>query len=379
MNMENLDETLKKILLNIQYDNKFTLSENYSNVQRLNEAPRLNVASAKEADVIVGIGKTLDQILLNKNFGKFGKGELQTLLAKSPNEFLKELKKAAIKDLDAGVAVGKIGENLKEVGKVDFLRRVAEKVAAMPPPKAALSDDLMKAIENESRLAQMKIMATVKPKGPKPPKPPTPPVVPPPPKKTTWDQFKEWAGYAGLAVVGGAAAYAVWKSLSGNGNDSELLDVAKKCGYSSIEEFQAANFKCPKGGNVIPQPNKYRNCENEPVQTFGCKSSLIRQIQDCLGVVIDGIWGPKTNTALVANAPKFAAGFTEDDIKEICASSTKKIEDKTTEREKIIEPQDVGSALSSSNTGDSSITGGQSSLTNKSSFTTGGFDPNSMD
>jgi hypothetical protein len=157
------------------------------------------------------------------------------------------------------------------------------------------------------------------------------------------------------------------------------LEVAKKCGYNSVEEFQAANFKCPKGDNVIPQPSKFRNCENETVQTFGCKSSLIRQIQDCLGVVIDGIWGPKTNTALVANAPKFAAGFTKDDIKEICASSSGKIVDKTTEREKIIDPQDVGNASASSNTGDLSTTGGQSSPTNKSSFFTGGFDPNSMD
>jgi hypothetical protein len=129
----------------------------------------------------------------------------------------------------------------------------------------------------------------------------------------------------------------------------------------------------------VVNPKKYRDCENEPVQTFGCKSSLIRQIQDCLGVVIDGIWGPKTNTALVANAPKFAAGFTKDDIKEICASSSGKIVDKTTEREKIIDPQDVGGESASSNTDNSSTTGGQSSPTNKSSFTTGGFDPNSMD
>jgi len=379
MNMENLNESIKKILLNIKYDNKFTLSENYSNVERINEAPRFNIGAAKEADIVKGLGKSLDELLINKNFQKFGKGEMQTLLAKSPKEFFKELEKAAIKDLEAGVAVGKIGENLKEVGKVDFLRRVSEKVAAMKPPRK-LSQAEMKAIEGESRVAQMEIMATVKPKGPKPPKPPTPPVVPPPPPKPkTIDVVKKWATIAGWTILGGAAVYKLFDWLNGKGNNDELLVIAKNCGYSSIEEFQAANFKCPKGGNVIPQPNKFRNCENEPVQTFGCKSSLIRQIQDCLGVVIDGIWGPKTNTALVANAPKFAAGFTEDDIKEICASSTKKIEDKTTEREKIIEPQDVGSALSSSNTGDSSITGGQSSLTNKSSFTTGGFDPNSMD
>jgi hypothetical protein len=377
--MENLNESIKKILLNIQYDNKFTLSENYSNVERINEAPRFNIGAAKEADIVKGFGKSLDELLINKNFQKFGKGEMQTLLSLDPKNFLKELKKAAIKDLEAGVAVGKIGDNLKEVGKVDFLRRVSEKVGAMKPPRK-LSQAEMKAIEGESRVAQMEIMATVKPKGPKPPKPPTPPVVPPPPPKPkTIDSLKKWAGYAGVAVLGSAAVYALFNWLNGKGNDSELLEVAKKCGYNSVEEFQAANFKCPKGDNVIPQPSKFRNCENETVQTFGCKSSLIRQIQDCLGVVIDGIWGPKTNTALVANAPKFAAGFTKDDIKEICASSSGKIVDKTTEREKIIDPQDVGNASASSNTGDLSTTGGQSSPTNKSSFFTGGFDPNSMD
>ena len=377
--MENLNESIKKILLNIQYDNKFTLSENYSNVERINEAPRFNIGAAKEADIVKGFGKSLDDLLINKNFQKFGKGEMLTLLSLDPKNFLKELEKAARKDLQAGVSIGKIGENIKEVGKIDFLRRVSEKVASMKP-KRKLSQAEMKAIEGESRVAQMEIMATVKPKGPKPPKPPTPPVVPPPPPKPkTIDSLKKWAGYAGVAVLGSAAVYALFNWLNGKGNDSELLEVAKKCGYNSVEEFQAANFKCPKGDNVIPQPSKFRNCENETVQTFGCKSSLIRQIQDCLGVVIDGIWGPKTNTALVANAPKFAAAFTKDDIKEICASSSGKIVDKTTEREKIIDPQDVGGESASSNTADLSTTGGQSSPTNKSSFFTGGFDPNSMD
>ena len=66
--MENLNESIKKILLNIQYDNKFTLSENYSNVERINEAPRFNIGAAKEADIVKGLGKSLDELLINKNF-----------------------------------------------------------------------------------------------------------------------------------------------------------------------------------------------------------------------------------------------------------------------------------------------------------------------
>ena len=368
--MENLNESIKKILLNIQYDNSFTLSENYSNVERLNEA-RFNINTAREADVVKGLGMSLDKLLGELKIKNLGTGEIKTLLGKDAENFVKELEKAALKDLEAGVAVGKIGDNLKEVGKVDFMRRVSEKVGLMTNPRK-LSQAEMAALENESRIAQMEIMATVKPKGgkgPKPAKPPVPPVVPPPPPKPrTIDVLKKWGGYAGIAVLGSAAVYALFNWLNGKGNDSELLDVAKKCGYNSVEEFQSANLKCPKGGDIVPpKPKQYRNCENETVQTYGCKSSLIRQVQDCLGVVIDGIWGPKTNTAISANASKFLGGFTKDDIKEICSSSSNKIVD----REKIIEPQDVGAGLAT--------TGGTDSPSNKSSFTSGGFDPNSMD
>ena len=148
----------------------------------------------------------------------------------------------------------------------------------------------------------------------------------------------------------------------------------------------------------VVNPRKYRDCENEPVQTYGCKSTLIRQVQDCLGVVIDGIWGPKTNIAISANAAKFLAGFTKEDIKEICSSSSNKIEDKTTDREKIIDPEDVGAlavttgnataqdvgtaaattgsatAQASPTTG-SEISGGRTSPSDKASF----FNPNLMD
>ena len=371
MNMENLNESIKKILLNIQYNNKLTLNENLDKI--ILEQPRVGAQNLENLRSALGELKDV-KTLFNLSMSE---SKILKLIELDASNFLKEVEKAVKADLKAGVPAGTIGPNLKEVSKLDAIRRITDEAVRT---KAPVPPNTVEALKNAAKADSIKATIEVKykPKAPKPSPAPVPPPVPPPPRKTTWDQFKKWAGYAGLAVVGGAAAYAVWKALSGNGNDSELLDVAKKCGYSSIEEFQAANFKCPKGGKVIP-PSKFRNCENETVQTFGCKSSLIRQIQDCLGVVIDGIWGPKTNTALVANAPKFAAGFTKDDIKEICASGSGKIVDKTTEREKIIDPQDVGNASASSNTGDLSTTGGQSSPTNKSSFFTGGFDPNSMD
>lgn len=365
--MENLNETIKKILLNIRYDNKLTLKENFDAIELVEQ----RVGAQSLENLRSALGELKDVKSLFKL--KMAESRILKLIEMDASNFVKEVEKAVKLDLKAGVPAGTIGPNLKEVSKLDAVRRITDEVART---KAPLTPAQVESIKNAARADSITATTTVKykPRAPKPPVQPNP-VPAPPPKPKTIDSLKKWAGYAGVAVLGSAAVYALFNWLNGKGNDSELLEVAKKCGYNSVEEFQAANFKCPKGGNVIPQPSKFRNCENETVQTFGCKSSLIRQIQDCLGVVIDGIWGPKTNTALVANAPKFAAGFTKDDIKEICASSS----GKTTEREKIIDPQDVGNASASSNTGDLSTTGGQSSPTNKSSFTTGGFDPNSMD
>jgi hypothetical protein len=368
--MENINETIKKILLNIQYDNKLTLKENFDAIELVEQ----RVGAQTLADLKSALGELKDVKSLFKL--KMAESRILKLIEMDASNFLKEVEKAVKLDLKAGVPAGTIGPNLKEVSKLDAVRRITNEVARTKRP---LTPAQVESIKNAARADSITATTTVK-YNPKPPKPPVQPnPVPAPPPKPKMDSLKKWAGYAGIAILGSAAVYALYNWLNGKGNDKELLDVAKKCGYNSIEEFQAANFKCPKGGNVIPPTRKFRNCENETVQTFGCKSSLIRQIQDCLGVVIDGFWGPKTNTALVANAPKFAAGFTKDDIKEICASGSGKIVDKTTEREKIIDPQDVGSASASSNTSDSSTTGGQSSPTNKSSFTTGGFDPNSMD
>ena len=361
MNMENLNESIKKILLNIQYDNKMTLKENFNSIT-LSEA---GVGSQSLADVKSVFGELKD---VRATFNLAMKeSKILKLLEMDFDNFAKELEKAVKKDLQKGVPVGTIGPELKELSKVDAIRRISDEAKRTGQ---VVSPARVDALKNAAKLDNIKLTSQVKikPVVPKPPVQPSPVIVPPPPKKTTWEEFKKWAGYVGLAVVGSAAAYAVWKALSGNGDNKELLDVAKKCGYNSVEEFQAANFKCPKGGDIVPpKPKQYRNCENETVQTYGCKSSLIRQIQDCLGVVIDGIWGPKTNTAISANASKFLGGFTKDDIKEICSSSSNKIVD----REKIIEPQDVGAGLAT--------TGGTDSPSNKSSFTSGGFDPNSMD
>jgi len=78
-----------------------------------------------------------------------------------------------------------------------------------------------------------------------------------------------------------------------------------------------------------PDPNKpvqsrYRNCDNEPKYTKGCRTrpeGPIGQVQACLNLVQDGKFWEKTQAALAAK--DYPNGFTIEDIKTICGNQTK--------------------------------------------------------
>jgi hypothetical protein len=77
-----------------------------------------------------------------------------------------------------------------------------------------------------------------------------------------------------------------------------------------------------------PDPNKptprYRNCDNEPKYTKGCRTrpeGPIGQVQACLKLVQDGKFWEKTQAALAAK--NYSNGFTKEDIKTICGNQTK--------------------------------------------------------
>lgn len=159
---------------------------------------------------------------------------------------------------------------------------------------------------------------------------------------------RDWKYWAKRAVIAGVSLGVLWWMF-----------------------FSDDDVEVPEDIPVVPPPiddndggggsstSSYRDCEEEELQTYGCKSSLIEKVQECLGVVVDGMWGPKTNTALTANAAKFTAGFTEEDIDEICESVTSNNSDndnnKPTEYEvkfRSLQPMDMGSGNSSSNATD---------------------------
>jgi uncharacterized membrane protein len=73
------------------------------------------------------------------------------------------------------------------------------------------------------------------------------------------------------------------------------------------------------GGKTTPPPNKtggYKDCSG--TYSFGCKSEAIRKIQGCLGLVTDGKFGPKTQSALKT---KGFDSFTDADVDKICGTS----------------------------------------------------------
>lgn len=70
--------------------------------------------------------------------------------------------------------------------------------------------------------------------------------------------------------------------------------------------------------NTPVQTGGYKSCTG--TYTFGCKSDAIKKVQGCLGgLVADGKFGPKTQSALKA---KGFDSFTDADVDKICGKTT---------------------------------------------------------
>lgn len=67
------------------------------------------------------------------------------------------------------------------------------------------------------------------------------------------------------------------------------------------------------GGGAVTQPT-YRACSG--TYNKGCKSEVIRKVQGCLGVKMDGLFGPKTEAAVQSKLGKLI--FSDSDVDGIC-------------------------------------------------------------
>lgn len=156
---------------------------------------------------------------------------------------------------------------------------------------------------------------------------------------------RDWKWWVKRAAIAGISAYVLWWMFFSD-DDAEVPEDIPVLPPPIDDD---------NGGGGGSSTSSYRDCEEEELQTYGCNSSLIKKVQECLGVVVDGKWGPKTNTALTANAAKFTAGFTEEDIDEICESVTSNNSNNNNKpieydvEFRSLEPMDMGSGNSSSN------------------------------
>ena len=112
----------------------------------------------------------------------------------------------------------------------------------------------------------------------------------------TWAKILAWGLGIGLSAL---TLWWIWKTFTG----SEPTD---------------------DDGNVVPQPSpspksSYRDCEGKEMISLGCKSSSVKKLQGCIGVDVDGAWGPKTQARMEQLG--LGGGVNVSDIPQICKTS----------------------------------------------------------
>jgi len=87
----------------------------------------------------------------------------------------------------------------------------------------------------------------------------------------------------------------------------------------SIEEKCKANPNDPSCNKNVKKEggSGYKSCSG--TYSKGCKSDVIAKVQGCLGLVTDGKFGPKTQSAL---SGKGFTTFTDADVTKICEKTT---------------------------------------------------------
>jgi hypothetical protein len=137
------------------------------------------------------------------------------------------------------------------------------------------------------------------------------------------DDEEEWKKYVFLPLLD-----AQERSEALGKNNKQYTKVeqnAIKCGWVNtdggpdVEGYKNSEWRCPKtqggqGGGGQRKTGTYKECKG--TYTKGCKSTVIGTVQACLGLVSDGKFGPKTQSALESKG--FKNGFTDADVDKIC-------------------------------------------------------------
>jgi hypothetical protein len=310
-------EIVQRVRLLMNYDTEKTLTENFSVIKRSNL-----IESKILQTIIAGTGKgTVDDILRRtsilddagkaitsrKDLAKFistgSKPLVSKAVAKLNVEFLKSpgvarasksliidemVKNKTFINQFAGKSSSQISTQLKSLGySDDIAQEIGKKVSAAnraagkapkpkpkrkPPrkPQGGVSDSIW-------RLAYDKIILGF-----------------------SWANFLKWGLGLGLSA---AILYYIWTWFTG---EEPTDDDGKKVTPPS----------------PTPKPSSYRNCDNVEFLSFGCKASVIKRLQECIGFSgkdVDGAWGRKTQARMVQLG--LGQGILVSDIDQICKTS----------------------------------------------------------
>jgi len=110
----------------------------------------------------------------------------------------------------------------------------------------------------------------------------------------------------------GIGAYALWWFFWRNSDKTEVPD--------DTPENPPQPDNTNTGGGGTPSGNYTQCAETFPIKQY-CKNETIAKIQNCLGIVPDGKFGPKTQAALEAKGLP-GTEITQDSLNKACQSST---------------------------------------------------------
>jgi hypothetical protein len=112
-----------------------------------------------------------------------------------------------------------------------------------------------------------------------------------------------------------------WKKI-----EAPILALAKKANeQSTIDILKPDPIKGPSDDLKQPEDNvgtpaaQYqfsKGTDDDPFR-YGTKGSGIAQVQQNLGLVQDGKWGPKTDAKIKELAPEFSNGFTNQNLSQV--------------------------------------------------------------
>jgi len=267
--MEQLNERIKRILVNTNYDNSKTLSENSEMIEQR--------AGAQSLKNIEGAFKNLGGLRRLLNIG-VDEAKLLKFMSMDAKNFQTAFVKVVKQDAAAGHSIASgLGPKAKELSKIDFARRVADETAAKG---RQLSKAEMDAIKSATKLDNVGSAGKVK-INKKPIDVNTPPIkpnVPPPgPGNKNLGLFKKWAKKVGYVGLTSAALYALYKHYYGTSpspTTSKCSNIVKKFTEDGYKKITKERYDSLAGDNT--RIRKYEWCPEGKVHLYFAKIKVVR-------------------------------------------------------------------------------------------------------